>query len=209
MRVNHKKIDLYIVPVQKPGVRLEVFDKEALLLIIDNRELIELDEIEYWIWKKVDGKRTIMDIATLYSQDFGENQDNALLEIWTFFRKFFQYHSVLDIKRNKGEIVDIQKKYVQNTHVCIRKEDAYGSLLLHNPTGQVKLLNKTGSYIWNQCKKENTFDKLKEAFKRDFDLVLKSQVQIENEIQSFLNQMVESGFIKVYRDPETFEAFSE
>lgn len=196
----HKRIDVDIVPVRKPGIRLEVFDKEALLLIIENGRLIEMDKYDYWIWSEIDGKRTIKDISMIYSQEFGESKDDSLLKIWTFFRKFFQYNAALDRERNQREFVGIGKKYIQNPDVHSRQEDGNCSLLLRNPTGQVRLLNRTGSYIWNQCKKEQTFDTLLEAFKKGFDFGPNRQDQFEDEINNFLHQMVESGFIRVFEN---------
>ena len=50
----------------------------------------------------------------------------------------------------KEESISISK-YIRNNDVVLREEDPDGALLFNPDTNQIRVLNKTGLFIWKLC----------------------------------------------------------
>lgn len=191
-------VDIEMVFAPKKNICVEVFEEGALILHIGKRELTELDTNEHWTWNQIDGKKTIEQIAISYSKKFIISKKKALLNVWSLYQKLWQDRSIIELIKNKRGDVMSQTKYIQNPDVNLREEDEDGALLFNPDTDQVKLLNQTGHYIWKRCQKEVTIDQIIEAFKKDFDDVPENQ--IKSDIEEFVKQMVDTGFIGILEE---------
>ena len=85
-------------------------------------------------------------------------------------------------------------KFVRNPDVVLREEDPDEGALLFNPdTNQVKVINTTGLFIWQQCGVARTLDEIIAEVQKGFDEVPLEQVA--QDVQEFVNGMLVSGFI--------------
>jgi len=84
--------------------------------------------------------------------------------------------------------------FLRNPDVVLREEDPEEGALLFNPdTNQVKVINTTGLFIWQQCGKARTLDEIIAEVKKGFDDVPAEQVA--QDVQEFVDGMLASGFI--------------
>ncbi len=192
---TEKEIDKEMVFVPKKEICVEVFDEGALVLNLHNKELTELNPIEYWFWDQLDGEKNLEEIADSYSKKFGISRIEALSKLWNMCQQLWKNHSLLDLKKNKKGDIMSQTKHIQNPDVNLREEDEDGALLFNPDTDQVKLLSQTGHYIWKLCERERSVEEIINAFNKDFDDV--PEAQVKTDVEEFLKQMVDSGFIGV------------
>ncbi len=90
-------------------------------------------------------------------------------------------------------------RYLRNPDVVLREEDPDEGGLLFNPdTNQVKVINTTGLLIWQTCGRVTTLDWIVAAVRENFDEVPSDQVA--QDVQEFLEGMLESGFIGTVSD---------
>ena len=64
-----------------PKVVLETFDNGGLVLIIQNRELVELNPSAVDVINLLDGKNTLEQVATLFAQQYEIPSENAWLDV--------------------------------------------------------------------------------------------------------------------------------
>ncbi len=78
--------------------------------------------------------------------------------------------------------------------VVLREEDPDEGGLLFNPdTNQVKVINTTGLFIWQQCGVARTMTEIVTEVQKGFDEVPLEQVAAD--VQEFMDGMLASGFI--------------
>ncbi len=58
--------------------------------------------------------------------------------------------------------------YLCNPDVVLREEDKSGALLFNPDTNQVKVINNTGLFIWNQFGSENNRGNSRQSAHRSF-----------------------------------------
>jgi hypothetical protein len=85
-------------------------------------------------------------------------------------------------------------KYLRNPDVVLREEDPDEGALLFNPdTNQVKVINTTGLFIWQQCGVARTMDEIVAEVQKGFEEVPLEQVA--QDVREFVESMLASGFI--------------
>jgi hypothetical protein len=85
-------------------------------------------------------------------------------------------------------------RFLQNPDVVLREEDTEEGALLFNPdTNQVKVINTTGLFIWQQCGIARSMDDIVAEVQKGFAEVPTDQVH--QDVEDFLNDMLSSGFI--------------
>lgn len=89
--------------------------------------------------------------------------------------------------------VSTPQKYLCNPDVVLREEDEDGGLLFNPDTNQVKVINTTGLFIWQQCGEARTLDEIVAEVQKGFDEVPSEQVA--QDVQEFVDGMVATGFI--------------
>jgi len=65
--------DGHLVPVPRPGARLEELDRQAVVYNRTGKPAINLNETATVVWMLCDGERTVGDIAALLAQRFPES----------------------------------------------------------------------------------------------------------------------------------------
>jgi hypothetical protein len=84
--------------------------------------------------------------------------------------------------------------FLRNPDVVLREEDPDEGALLFNPdTNQVKVINPTGLFIWQQCGEARTLDEIVAEVLRGFDEA--PMELVAGEVKEFVNGMLATGFI--------------
>jgi len=86
-------------------------------------------------------------------------------------------------------------RYIRNPDVVLREEDDDGALLFNPDTNQIKVINPTGLFIWNQCDGSRNVKVIGKGMVDNFDGAQEDKVN--SEIEDFLKEMVIEGFIGV------------
>jgi hypothetical protein len=90
--------------------------------------------------------------------------------------------------------ISIATQYLRNPDVTLREEDPDEGALLFNPdTNQVKVINTTGLFIWQQCGAPCTLNKIITEVQKSFEDVPAGQVS--QDVQEYVDGMVATGFI--------------
>jgi hypothetical protein len=88
----------------------------------------------------------------------------------------------------------ITNSFLRNPDVVLREDDPEEGALLFNPdTNQVKVINTTGLFIWQQCGEVRTMDEIIAEVKKGFEDVPVEQVA--QDVQEFIDSMSVTGFI--------------
>jgi hypothetical protein len=188
-----KKIHEHTVLSLKQNYTVEFFKTGALLLNFQTREVTETDTQQAWILKELDGRRTLDLVVKNYSEFFSLTPRQAKDEVIKICERLLNDLSLLEIKESKKGEAMSTKRYIQNPDVNQREEDEDGALLFNPDTDQVQLISKTGLYIWKLCIEPHTVEEIVNRFREDFDEVPEDQVTTD--VEEFLKQMVDSGFI--------------
>ena len=91
------------------------------------------------------------------------------------------------------EATNIASRYLRNPDVVLREEDEDGALLFNPDTNQVKVINPTGLFIWQQCDGQKGLDGIVKALLEAFEDAPADQVS--QDVQEFLDGMLQSGFV--------------
>lgn len=113
-----KKKENYLdfVPVCAPGFEWE--EKEGIVTIrVENRGFynwiaqklfkrprfshIDLDEFGSFVWKQMDGKRTIYDISLLVGEHFGKKAEPVIERLVQYFQILYRNHFIGYVKEKK------------------------------------------------------------------------------------------------------------
>ena len=86
--------------------------------------------------------------------------------------------------------------YIKNPDVVLREEEEDAALLFNPDTGQVKVLNTTGLFIWQLCDGNNTLPSIVTALQESFDDAVPED-QLTSDIKDFIDEMTTSGFIGI------------
>jgi hypothetical protein len=186
--------------VLKPYILVEYFDTGALLLNLHNRKIIEANVFEGWILRRLDGRHTLNHIAADFAAAFALTQKEGFNRVTTICERLWKFQSLLEVRDSqKGDIMDANvTRYIQNPDVNLREEDEDGALLFNPDTDRVQLLSRTGLYIWKLCVEACTVHEIVNGFKADFDEVPENEVTTD--VEAFLKQMVDNGFISIIEE---------
>ena len=86
-------------------------------------------------------------------------------------------------------------RYLRNPDVVLREEDEDGGLLFNPDTNQIKVINSTGIFIWQECNGNQDVLAIVKALRDAFEDVPEDQVT--DQVCEFLEEMATSGFIGV------------
>jgi len=91
-------------------------------------------------------------------------------------------------------MTDLQ--YKLNPKIVFREEE--GESLLFNPdTGKVKILNETGTLIYELLTQKLSREKIIDSIKSEFDNV--NRQELEQDLDEFTAQMEQSGILTLLR----------
>jgi hypothetical protein len=180
---------------------LETFDDGGLVLILPERRLVELNQSAVEIIKLLDGHRTPQQVAEEIAKNHDINSDDPVAHIVQDVLELcieLEQTGVLKLQTNLQESVDMSTSiatcFLRNPDVVTREEDPDEGALLFNPdTNQVKVINTTGLFIWQQFGVARTLDEIVVEVQKGFEEVPLEQVATD--VQEFVDVMLASGFI--------------
>ena len=191
------------MPIYKlsPNAALETFDDGGLVLILPERRLVELNPSAVHIINLLDGHRTPEQVADelVKYHDIGHdisvtqiNQD--VLELIIELNQSGVLEFQPDPQESANMTTAVATNFLRNPDVVLREEDPDEGALLFNPdTNQVKVINTTGLFIWQQCGEARTLDEIVAEVQKGFDEVPSEQVA--QDVKEFVDGMLASGFI--------------
>jgi len=176
---------------------LETFDDGGLVLILPARRVVELNPSAIEIIKLLDGNHTPVQVAVEIASKFNISMEQAYQDVIEFYGVFSK-SGIIDLQSEDQEKEGMTNstgiKLVCNPDVVLREEDPDEGALLFNPdTNQVKVINTTGLFIWQQCGVARTLDEIIAEVQKGFDEV--PLEQITKDIKEFVDGMLASGFI--------------
>jgi len=180
---------------------LETFEDGGLVLILPERRLVELNPSAVEIIRLLDGFRTPEQVADeiAKSNDIGHNISvtQIIQDVLKLCEELNQ-SGVLELQPDLQESLNmttaVATQFLRNPDVVLREEDPDEGALLFNPdTNQVKVINTTGLFIWQQCGEARTLDEIVAEVQKGFDEVPSEQVA--QDVQEFVDGMLATGFI--------------
>jgi hypothetical protein len=176
---------------------LEVFDDGGLVLIVPERRLVELNPSAVEILNLLDGKRTTDQVAAEFARIYEiplEQAGQDVNELCTDMLNSGILALQSEVQEMEGMPNSPEDKLLCNPDVVLREEDPEEGGLLFNPdTNQVKVINTTGLFIWQQCGVPRSLAEIVTEVQKGFDVVPLEQVAAD--VQEFVDGMLASGFI--------------
>ena len=84
------------------------------------------------------------------------------------------------MKKEENPVIN----YICNPEVVLREEDSDGGLLFNPDTNQVRVLNKTGLFIWKMCEESCNIKNIVNELKQGFQNV--PQGEAEKHVNNFI-----------------------
>ncbi len=182
-----------------PQVAVESFEDGALVLKLKERSLTELNPTARDVLALTDGIRSTEQIAESLAQEYEIPFDTALGDVSELFARLIEQQIIERVlspqEKDDSPMTDVSTptQYLCNPDVVLREEDEDGGLLFNPDTNQVKVINTTGLFIWQQCGQARTLDEIVAEVQKGFDEVPAEQVA--QDVQDFVEGMVATGFI--------------
>jgi hypothetical protein len=188
-----------------PQVVVEGFEDGALLLRLEDRHLFEMNPTAHYVLAQTDGQRCAAQVATALAKAFQIPEVEALQDVLALYAELSTQEVVEPVEFGQDgeenmaeETPATPARYVRNPDVVLREEDEDGGLLFNPDTSQVKVLNTTGLFIWQQCDGTRDLAAIATAMQETFDGVPADEVG--QDVREFVEGMVESGFIGTVED---------
>jgi hypothetical protein len=180
-----------------PGrhVAIEYFDDGALLLDLRNQKVAALDGVESRLLGCLDGKRTLGELLDECACTALGVAIDAASGVSATFDDLLQRQMLHLVGGYAKEDGVNPTRYIQNPDVNLREEDEDGGLLYDPDSDRVRLVNSTGLRIWKICAEGRTIEEMAAYLQAEFDGVPENEVTAD--VDEFVGQMVESGFIGV------------
>ena len=176
---------------------LETFDDGGLVLILPERRLVELNPSAVEIVRLLDSQRTPEQLATEIASKFGMSMEQTSQDVNDLCYELSKSGILIQQKEgqeNKEMTISPGEKLLRNPDVVLREEDPEEGALLFNPdTNQVKVINTTSLFIWQQCSVARTLEEIVAEVKKEFEEVPSEQVA--QDVREFMDVMLTSGFI--------------
>jgi hypothetical protein len=178
---------------------LETFDNGGLVLLLPERRLVELNPSAVEIIQLLDGQRTAEPVAAEIAGKFGISVEQASQDVNSLCIDLYKSGILTpqtEGQESKDMTISQGEKLLRNPDVVLREEDPDEGALLFNPdTNQVKVINTTGLFIWQQCDVARTVEEIVAEVQKGFDEVPLEQVA--QDVKEFVDGMLATGFIGV------------
>ncbi len=180
---------------------LETFGDGGIVLVFPGRRLVELNYSAVTIVNLLDGHRTSEQVAEEIIKVHDISHDISVTQVLQDVLELcveLQQSGVLEIQSDvqecAGMSTDVATLFLKNPDVVLREEDPEEGALLFNPdTNQVKVINTTGLFIWQQCKTPRTLEEIIIELQKDFEDVPSDQ--IAEDVKEYIDSLLASGFI--------------
>jgi hypothetical protein len=175
---------------------LKEFSDGDLLLDLREPRLFCLNPFEQYILSQLDDRPRPMDIAPEAAREFGLPGEDALQETIAFCSRLFGAGILEEIGSDNCSAQGGNMKtgtYLQNPDIVIRDEDIGGALLFDPDSGQIRLLNRTGLFIWKLCDGVRDLEAIQAEMQGNFDDAPEQELRAD--IMEFIEGMLQAGFI--------------
>ena len=187
-------------------VVIEGFEDGALLLRLEDRHLFELNPTAYRLFVLTDGQRSVSHVFAGLAEAYQISETETSQDVLSLYTQLSAQGVVeavepaSNVKQNRAaeKISAVSSPYIRNPDVVLREEDEGGGLLINPNTNQVRALNNTGLFIWQQCDGTCNLVEITTAVQEAFDEVPVEQVA--QDVREFVDEMMESGFIGTVED---------
>jgi len=92
-----------------------------------------------------------------------------------------------------AEAQQVPEMVLQNPDVVIREVDEDGALLFNPDTNRVRVVNRTGLFIWNLCEKPSDVPTLVAGLKATFDEVPEADAPAQ--VEAYVTDLIQGGFL--------------
>jgi hypothetical protein len=92
----------------------------------------------------------------------------------------------------------VTPRFMRNPDVVIHEEDPDGALVYNPDTDQIRVLNRTGFFVWQLCDGSHDIKSITSRIQESFDRVPEDQVS--EQVAVFVNEMTSAGFIGTVED---------
>lgn len=184
----------------KPTLVAESFDDGALLLDTATRRgtLINLNHSAYQVVLLTDGRHSVAQIAQALAAQYDVTESQAQADVQAFYDHLAANSLIelVDPTLAKDHVVmSDTTRYIRNPDVGLREESEDGALLFEPDSGQVKVINPTGLFIWTLCDGSHTVEDMIQAIQNEYDDVPLDVVT--EDVQNFVSMMFDTGFLGV------------
>ncbi len=178
-----------------PDVLIEDFADGSLGLRLQDHRLFQFNLSEQRVLALTDGSRSVDQIAAEIAEQFYVGRAQAAADVVSLYGKWLSQGVLCAPEQSEeGKTgMDDQARYLRNPDVALREEDEDGGLLFNPDTNQIKVLNPTGLFIWQQCDGTHGAAEIAQAIRDAFDEV--PEDQITQDVDEFIEGMVQSGFL--------------
>lgn len=182
-----------------PQVAMESFEDGALVLKLEDRSLTELNPTARDVLALTDGTRSTEQVAEELAREFEIPLEVAMGDVNELYERLIEQQIIERVlapqEKDGSPMTDVSTptQYLCNPDVVLREEDEDGGLLFNPDTNQVKVVNTSGLFIWQQCSETCTLDEIVAKVQKEFEEV--SFELVAQDVKEFVDGMVSSGFI--------------
>ncbi|MCD4686119.1 MAG: PqqD family peptide modification chaperone [Anaerolineae bacterium] len=181
----------------KPTLVAQPFEDGALLLDTATRRLVNLNHSAYQIVMLTDGAHSVAQIAQSLAATYDIAASDARSDVIAFYELLATHNLVEQIEPTlaKDHSMSEATRYIRNPDVGIREENEDGALLFEPDSGQVKVINPTGLFIWKLCDGNSTLDEIISAVLGEFEDAPVDAVT--DDVTNFVTIMFDAGFLGI------------
>jgi hypothetical protein len=180
---------------------METFEDGALVLCLKDQHLIEANPTMQCILEFTDGGRDAAQVAVHLQEYLQITREQALRDTLLLYEQLFTQDIVEIVNPSQGtkentavdNTLQTSSCYIINPDVGLREEDEEGGLLFNPDTNQVKVINRTGLFIWKMCDGTKSLNDIVAAIQDGFEDAPADQ--ITEDVNEFIEGMVAAGFI--------------
>lgn len=96
------KLNKNLVVKKTPGTASRIIDGEAVVILPEKGLVRVLNEVASFIWKAIDDKKSIQEIAYLLTQEFQVSKNKALADTKEFIEELVEKGMVEIAKNNQS-----------------------------------------------------------------------------------------------------------
>lgn len=180
---------------------LEDFDERALVLLCDSLQLRELNAAARKVVGRLDGRRTVKDIAEALAAESGVPAPEMLEAV---LGALLQMEAQGVVRRTVKLATERPEdmsaaKYLVDPDVSFRQEDDDGGILYNAETDSLEVLNPVAVAIWSFLAAPRTQAEVVDHLCAVCEGAVRKDV--EKDTGEFLEAMLKKGFIGVVEEP--------
>ena len=174
-------------------VAIEDFAEGSLVLLCEQLRLVQLNPTARDIVGRLDGQRTLYQVAEQVAQKAGHPVEQVLGDIQDLVADLEVQGVVRRCAQKSGVAMSEVKRYLANPDVSCRVEGPDGALLFNPDTDGTMILNPTGLLIWEALTQARTQEELVAHLLERCDDVPADRVA--GDVDEFLQSLLPSGFV--------------